>query len=719
MRLPIGLVLGCSLVLAGSLTVHGQQDLDSRVQGAISRGLEYLRSQQTAGGTWEYSHSLRHQLGMTALAALAMIENGVSPADPAIQAAAANVRELAISSDQTYDISLAILLLTRLRGASEFNDDPLIQTLGHRLSGGHVDGRWNYRVPLNSAPEGVEGVPLEVRERPLLVTPSNGLLNPMPHGDNSNTQFALLGLWAAGRAGFDANDGLAAIDVHFRNTVDSSGGWGYRPNNGPRDSMTCAGLMGLAIAAARSELAERLNSRARGAALAADPVFQAALDRVTADAQRIGSGSQIYYLWSLERVCVALGIRELDGLDWYAVGAEELLKRQRPDGSWHGRWKSLPETALALLFLRKANLAFELDRVLRLPRSEDPQADPKDRGAAPIVLVQQPPDEVEPTDDVSVLIGSIDKSGFPEIAVDFEVRNPDDTPLLDAREEDFRVFEDSNQVEVIEFEAPKSVEQVQTTVVLVVDYSGSMAEIDASGARKIDTLKRAVRTFLELIPEGSQVAVVAFSDAIRVISPFTTDTTQVRRAVDQLEPDGGTRYYDAVVEALNVISEVSGRRALVALTDGEDTSSNATLSDAAVAAQSLGLPLYTLGLGQENAIASDELRELAQLTRGQYFPARDADQLVAIYEEIAVRLGQMYRLVYRTPRPNSDGTLRPVSIFYRESVQGGQSQILIRGMVVPSGQWPRLFLFLVAGLVGLSFLPWILKQRIASTTQAP
>ena len=136
--------------------------------------------------------------------------------------------------------------------------------------------------------------------------------------------------------------------------------------------MTCAGLMGLAIAAARPSLAERQTARARGAALAADPAFIAGLRAVGEDARRAGMHSDIYYLWSLERVCVALGLRSLDGFDWYAHGARILIARQQDDGGWpHDRWGRLPATSLALLFLRKANLAFEIDRVLRIGNPQD------------------------------------------------------------------------------------------------------------------------------------------------------------------------------------------------------------------------------------------------------------------------------------------------------------------------------------------------------------
>ena len=109
--------------------------------------------------------------------------------------------------------------------------------------------------------------------------------------------------------------------------------------------MTCAGVLGLAIASSRPELAEKLSARARGAKLAVDPIFLEAMKAVAHDAREIGPNTDIYYLWSLERVCVALGLRQLDGLDWYATGARELLRRQQDDGGWPDpNWGQMPNT---------------------------------------------------------------------------------------------------------------------------------------------------------------------------------------------------------------------------------------------------------------------------------------------------------------------------------------------------------------------------------------
>ena len=163
--------------------------------------------------------------------------------------------------------------------------------------------------------------------------------------------------------------------------------------------------------------------------------------------------------------------------------------------------------------------------------------------------------------------------------------------------------------------------------------------------------------------------------------------------MNRLRPGGSTRFYDAVAEALALLDEQTGRRVVLALTDGEDTASeSASLDTAIAAARRLGLPVYTLGLGTEEEIASADLRRLATSTRAQYYPARNADQLKAIYETIAARIGASYTLVYESDRRLPDGTLRPVRIFHRGSSQAGETAVFIPGMVVPAGGWSPLFL---------------------------
>jgi VWFA-related protein len=694
--------------------------------------VEFLKGAQSSEGHWDEPEQNSHRLGMTALAGLALLENGVTADDSAIARAREVVETLSRRSDQTYDISLAILFLARVQQGRRGPADPSIQVLARRLAGGDQDGMWTYQVPLGDSDRQSSQPPRVGRQKGGRERerrkPARRIAIFSSPGDNSNTQFALLGLWAAGRHGFDPDAALEAIDQHFRSSQIDDGRWGYRLGTGGADAMTCAGLMGLAIAAARPSLAERQTARARGAALAVDPAFVSALKAVAQDARRASVHSDIYYLWSLERVCVALGLRTLDGFDWYTHGARILLEVQNDNGGWpRGRWGRLPSTCLALLFLRKANLAFEIDRVLRLPGSQDGRrivpassrgaevpadsepaaADPGQANSAPASTPGEAPGEVG-VDDVKVIVTGASQQSFPEIAVQFEVKRPDGTFLLDGARDDFRVTEEGREVNVIKFQAPHETEAVATTVILVVDHSESMKEEDRIGG-----LKRAVASFLEKLPEGSKVAVIAFGSEVDRLCTFTNDRNEVKAAVDALEPSGATRFYDAVTSALEMLERETGRRAILALTDGEDTfSQSASLESVIGAARKLGLPVYTLGLGSEDEIASDDLRNLAVSTRGQYYPARNADQLRAIYEAIAERLGSSYTLHYESQRKLPDGTLRPVRISYRGSTRSaGETTVFIPGMVVPAGGWPVLFLALAGALAALAVLPGRLGVR--------
>ena len=213
----VGLILAA--IASGPVAIGADTGPDrAEIDGAIARGLNYLRGEQGTGGEWTYSFNHDHELGITALAALALLENGAETSDPGIVKAVGVVRALAERSDQTYDLSLAVLFLARAQKLQSGPNDALIRRLAGRLAGGNDNGMWTYQVPLRDD-EGTRGGTSSRRKRRFVTEV----------GDNSNTQFALLGVWAAGRHGFDPNETLAAIDGHFRSTQDSRGHWGYVP----------------------------------------------------------------------------------------------------------------------------------------------------------------------------------------------------------------------------------------------------------------------------------------------------------------------------------------------------------------------------------------------------------------------------------------------------------------------------------------------------------
>jgi VWFA-related protein len=319
--------------------------------------------------------------------------------------------------------------------------------------------------------------------------------------------------------------------------------------------------------------------------------------------------------------------------------------------------------------------------------------------------------DAPPVDAPRVVVTQTDDSKFPAITVYFELRRPDGSFVRDAKREDFRVAEDGRDRPVEGFEAPITVSSKPTTLVLVVDRSGSMAQ-----GGKIRGLKTAVRSFLDGLPEGSRVAVIAFGSDVELVCPFTAEKTRVQAAIDRLRPVGGTRFFDAVAEALQLLEGQSGRRAVLALTDGMDADSVQAIDVPIDEAKRLNLPVHTLGLGEGNEIDDAALDRMAGETRGQTYRARDAEALKAIYQELAERLGSTYSLTYQTDRKVPDGTLRPIRVAYARAPEAsaGETAVFVPGMVVPAAGWSGLFLALVGGLGGLAFLPALLRRRSSS-----
>jgi hypothetical protein len=224
-------------------------------------------------------------------------------------------------------------------------------------------------------------------------------------GDNSNTQFASLALWVGRRHGLPIEAALTRLDRYFRGSQKEDGGWAYNhtprppglPPNAPwavgmnsTASMTCAGLLALAITdgATLEHVKERkpdaktpdlskdvhlINGLQTLGAVIGNPIGNLRLGGAAPQPQpgQVG-GRSFYFLWSLERVAVALDLDTIGKKDWYGWGAEILLASQGSDGSWRGEYGDCgADTCFALLFLKRANLVRDLTRHLK-GKTRDP-----------------------------------------------------------------------------------------------------------------------------------------------------------------------------------------------------------------------------------------------------------------------------------------------------------------------------------------------------------
>ncbi len=355
-----------------------------RVNEAIGRGVAYLRRTQQGNGPFGDGVAVRRAwpVGFAALPGLTLLECGTPPADLAVQKATRFVRQAGATLSRTYEISLALLFLDRL---GEKADRPLIRSLALRLMAGQSAwGGWGYTCPILQGSQ--EQQLLQYLRRPTPgkgskkipvppVLPKNAKAVPRDPADNSNTQFALLALWAVRRYDLPLEHTISRVEQRFRSTQLANGGWGYSLQrflkDRPYGSMTCVGLLGLAIG--------------RGATAEPTPGAPAADKRIADEGITKGLGIlvgylgdptdpqippsatpwgpngtvNLYFLWSVERVGILCDLKTIGGKDWYRWGVGHLLPAQKADGSWIGRGSGgapVIDTCFALLFLKRAAL---------------------------------------------------------------------------------------------------------------------------------------------------------------------------------------------------------------------------------------------------------------------------------------------------------------------------------------------------------------------------
>lgn len=192
---------------------------------------------------------------------------------------------------------------------------------------------------------------------------------------------------------------------------------------------------------------------------------------------------------------------------------------------------------------------------------------------------------------------------------------------------------------------PLQVERVATEgleVVVVIDASGSM-----QGAA-IDAARAAAAGFVQTLPAGTEVSVIAFGATPRIAHAFSTDTGSLVASIGAITPGGETALYDALVTA-GTLPEVEGtnRRAVVVLSDGGDTASAASLDDAL---QALGTSASMTSVVELVTAESDSatLARIAEAATGRVVPVDDPDQLNAAFDDVRADLVGRYLLRYES-----------------------------------------------------------------------
>lgn len=309
-----------------------------RVLASIDRAVGFLKRQQNRRGGWDDGPA--NPGGVSSLATLALLEAGIEPDDKSVKAALEYLRQF--PPKDTYVVALQTMALA---AATPARDRLQIEKNARWLEkaqrkNGDGEGGWYY---------GEGGGPAT---------------------DPSNSQFALLGLYAAQEAGAKIDPEVwRRAGAYWRKRQNRDGSWHYSSSDFASGSMTCAGVGALVIVGLGSGVADASVDESGAVRCCQSAPADDAVARGLAWLGRNFSvrgnprGRQVvedwhyYYLYALERAGRLSAERLFDQHDWYREGTEYLVNRQDPlTDAWRGgrtEGDATITTSFALLFLAK------------------------------------------------------------------------------------------------------------------------------------------------------------------------------------------------------------------------------------------------------------------------------------------------------------------------------------------------------------------------------
>ena len=259
------------------------------------------------------------------------------------------------------------------------------------------------------------------------------------------------------------------------------------------------------------------------------------------------------------------------------------------------------------------------------------------RGAARLILVFLLVAVAAMGTGSAVLSGQF-SSGVNLVEVYTSVTEARGEPVTRLTQGDFELRENGDLQVISNFAAG----EFPLSVGIAVDRSFSM-----SGSR-LALAKSAARVFLGELRPQDEAMIVAIGSEVQVVAPLSTSRAAQLDALTRLDAFGTTGLHDAVVRAIDNVQPARGRRALVLLSDGDDRYSHATSTEALDRARRSDVIVYPVALG---ASRPPLFAELATLTGGRSFHARDPETLTATLRAIARELRQQYLLGYTPSQP--------------------------------------------------------------------
>jgi VWFA-related protein len=305
-------------------------------------------------------------------------------------------------------------------------------------------------------------------------------------------------------------------------------------------------------------------------------------------------------------------------------------------------------------------------------------------------------------------ITQVDNSKFPNVTVYVSATNAAGEPVgIDPST--IQIFENGQQMQLVDVQGGGEAtgeENIPVTTMLVVDISGSMDKND-----KLAAAKEAAKSYINQMRPGDQAGLMTYDTQVYMVQPVTSDTAALTTAIDGLKTGSDTAMYNALAEAEKALEGVSGRKAIIVLTDGLDNKSQSTAEDVINGIGQSGLTISAVGFGDpgtrgQTGLDEAALKFLAENSGGIYGYATDAEALKGLYQQQSRALQSEYRVTYVSPSALRDGVNRNLTV----SLSG--TPVTAEGRYNPGGVLPEVssrswntFGIILAGLVALLLLP--------------
>ncbi|HET8923716.1 MAG TPA: VWA domain-containing protein [Candidatus Acidoferrum sp.] len=248
--------------------------------------------------------------------------------------------------------------------------------------------------------------------------------------------------------------------------------------------------------------------------------------------------------------------------------------------------------------------------------------------------------------------------------VNITVTDPYNRLVTGLEPDNFRVFEDNIEQEVVNF----SSEDVPISIGVIFDHSGSMGD-------KLGKAKEAAIQFFKTANPQDEFFLVGFNDRAELLSPFTDSVEDLQSRILAAPAKGRTALLDAIYLGLSQMKAAhNAKRALLIISDGGDNSSRYNEKDIKRLVRESDTQLYSIGIFDafeyrsrtpEELYGPSLLSEVTELTGGRAFTIENFNDLPDIAKKIGMELRNQYILGYRPSNKAHDARWRKIKIKLR------------------------------------------------------